>query len=259
MSQGRRRSTGPTFLPSALATLWMLIPAVCAGQTADSVSVPPADLVGVEAHRKHQIEALNAGRDGTLLAEYRHLVESLPASATANYLFGRLLRSPTEALTYFERAQTCDPTLYWGHHGAGTALLELGQYERAAVALRRAVELDPDSAEAHLGLAQASLYTNQLDACRGHLAAAERLDPDLRGLEALRGRLDQLTAEQGEQAGDWRRIIGRAGVVILLLLAINGLILWNSRRKLIEATRSSPLARRSAARQARRSRRSPRH
>lgn len=68
----------------------------------------------------------------------------------------------------------------------GVVRYQLGDYDEAAVTLRRAVAGDPDNAQAHLFLGAALIGTGELDEVEPNLADAERLDPWLAGDVAFR-------------------------------------------------------------------------
>lgn len=203
----------------------------------------PQDPDDLEAHRTFQLRAVQEGLIAALRETYHDLVAQNPTSATAHYLYGRLVADPTDALVSFERAVACDPSLFWAHYGKGTVLLELGRYGEAATSLERAVELREGFAPAHLGLAQALLRLGQTAAAQIHYETAARLAPDLAGLDSLKQHL--LAAETDiEQTPAWALRLRHALTLVVLLLAINFLLLRNARRKLAEATRSPRSVRR---------------
>jgi tetratricopeptide (TPR) repeat protein len=68
----------------------------------------------------------------------------------------------------------------------GMVRYQLGDYDQAAVALRRAVKSDPSNARAHLFLGAALIGAGQLDEVEPQLAEAQRLDSGLAAEVAFR-------------------------------------------------------------------------
>ena len=125
---------------------------------------------------------LNAGISGRSPAEivrgYRLLTEvqrSAPDDIDVLKGIGRALllgREPLESLKAFERVLQLTPNSPTSEEDVGTAFLESGQIERAALHLERAVELDPLLLSA--GTALQEVYRRQGDSKKAD-ALADRM------------------------------------------------------------------------------------
>jgi len=145
---------------------------------------------------------------------YQQEAESQPASALAQYLYGRsVIDDPDRAEVAFEKARSLDPLNPWPTVGLafvyrsrgdlfqtvqtykealvdaprsallrtflGLLYVELKLHVDANRELRFAVRLDPESARAQAGLGRTQLALHNKDSALKHLLEARRLNPGL--------------------------------------------------------------------------------
>ena len=79
-----------------------------------------------------------------------------------------------QAFTTYGQALTLDPQLAEGYARQGKLFCEFGQYDAAATACQRALQLAPDNALAHAFLGIASSYLGKADDARIHAEIAEK-------------------------------------------------------------------------------------
>jgi tetratricopeptide (TPR) repeat protein len=92
-------------------------------------------------------------------------------------------------LRYYERATVLQPGSSEAYLGAGTALLEMNQLQRAATELREAIRLNPDSALAHYQLSLADSRLGKAGESQIEAAAFQRLKSYNEQLQNLFGEM----------------------------------------------------------------------
>ena len=85
----------------------------------------------ISGHRLYQHAKRQLGRDEELLAEYKSELDAHPNSATAHYLYGRLLSGPDNAIPQHRIAIALDPKLGWAHAALAYELMAEGAYSDA--------------------------------------------------------------------------------------------------------------------------------
>lgn len=83
-----------------------------------------------------------------------------------------------EAVIEFRNALKADPTFAESHHELGSALLKLGERERALQEFRRAAELKPDMMEPRYQLASLYLLAGDVRRAKEQLNEIQKFDPD---------------------------------------------------------------------------------
>src|SRR5438876_4081618 len=119
--------------------------------------------------------------------ELERAVSSRPSAAAYNalgaYFAGR--KQFACAISAFEKALQIDSTSWETRYNLGLALIEKGDWERAALELRRVVVHKPDLLDARNALGSALEGLSRLEAAEEEFKAALRIDP--RSVHALHG------------------------------------------------------------------------
>lgn len=100
-------------------------------------------------------------------------------------------RHHAQAAVVLERARKLEPERGSIMEALGRAYYNSGDYERAAEAFGRLVEIDPIAAYGHFGLGLSLKWLGRRDRARGHLRLAVAMAPDS---ELYRGALERLEA-----------------------------------------------------------------
>jgi len=127
----------------------------------DGIAQCPAQ--AVDGHRAYQEALLRLGREQAALAEYRAAAGAHPGSATAHYLYGRLLDTFDGSIGEQRAALRIDPKLGWAHCALGYALLGTGAYDEARREYAKAMESDQREPMAPLYLAYAAIASKHPD------------------------------------------------------------------------------------------------
>jgi tetratricopeptide (TPR) repeat protein len=122
----------------------------------------------VSPGERHWIMAAQAQADGDVLKMKQHLVELLklhPNDRHVAYFAGNASRlvDDTEALTYFKRATTIDPTFAAPYNQIGYIQLRKGDFPGAEQALKQYIANRPDSANPYDSYAELLLRMGRYD------------------------------------------------------------------------------------------------
>ena len=99
-------------------------------------------------------------------------------------------RNYDDAIECFEIAQSLDPTAS-SFHNVGLVYMEVGNLERATMALQQAVELEPDLAFRHISYAQVLEKINDKKTMIAELEKAVELEPTPQVLKILADAYDE--------------------------------------------------------------------
>ena len=105
-----------------------------------------------------------------------------PASAEIHAGLGMMLIDAgrhEEAIPPLKKAIRLNPIPpSWYLHHLGSAYRNTGQYEKAILEYRKAIEQQPDNMFAHMHLAICYVYLNRLEDARAEVAEVLRIKPD---------------------------------------------------------------------------------
>jgi Flp pilus assembly protein TadD len=112
---------------------------------------------------------------------------------------------PEKAIVLYDEAERIEPGFQEAHHDRGVALQSLGRHEEAIVDFTEALRLQPRDALAHEAIADSFVAVGELDRAAEHLERAVRLGSDLR----VPFKLARLRAAAGrlEEAEHWLRVV----------------------------------------------------
>jgi tetratricopeptide (TPR) repeat protein len=125
---------------------------------------------------------LQAGRVAEAIVHFNEFVRMQPDSAAGHYNLGNGLamgRQYQDAARAYQRAIDLDPSFGEAHGNLGAMLSMLGRGGEALKHFERAVELRPDSVEAQANLGRMLAMQNRLREAAGHLQTAIALKPDV--------------------------------------------------------------------------------
>jgi tetratricopeptide (TPR) repeat protein len=122
-------------------------------------------------------------KDAEAVAAYRRTLELKPGLFEAELNAGIVLlrqKNPGDAVPLLEDAARQKPAQFRPRYYFAEALLETGEYARAADSFRQAIALDAKSAGAQLGLAQALVQEGKLAEADPYFREAGKLEPQYR-------------------------------------------------------------------------------
>src|SRR6266540_1432306 len=132
----------------------------------------------------YQLQAAGPGGDGSLrkaAAEFEEVVRLQPADretlVTLASLYGQQLQDHKEAARIWQLYVGLDPGSFEAHLQVGTHLLAAGQPEKAAAALKDALELQPGSPRVYQTLGDIYAQAEQTDQAVLHYRKALEIEP----------------------------------------------------------------------------------
>jgi tetratricopeptide (TPR) repeat protein len=142
-------------------------------------------------------------------SSYQEAIKVDPQNALAFYRLGDLLNDDgrtDQAAIYFARATELEPSNSKYHANAGTAYLQLGEYERASEHLRQSVELFPEQPPILYNLAAALLVgQDDPDAALVKLSDAVRIDSTYARAWYFKAQIESRLGRTAEAAASARR------------------------------------------------------
>ncbi|MEE8585607.1 MAG: tetratricopeptide repeat protein [Acidobacteriota bacterium] len=160
-----------------------------------------SQLPDLEARYIRAAEAWFSFREEEAIQAYRELLGLYPFETEARFWLGVVFgetRRPQEAIEEFETLTRLEPGLHVVWNSLGFRYMEIGDFGRAEMALRRFAELEPDAANPHDSLGELYRRQGRLDLAAQEYETALSLDPDFHGaavmlgvVDVLRGRMDQ--------------------------------------------------------------------
>ena len=132
----------------------------------------------------YQLQAAGPGGDGSLrkaAAEFEEVIRLQPADrdtlVTLASLYGQQLQDHKEAARIWQLYVGLDPGSFEAHIQVGTHLLAAGQPEKAAAALKDALELQPGSTRVYQTLGEIYAQAEQTDQAVLHYRKALEIEP----------------------------------------------------------------------------------
>ncbi|MEO8102759.1 MAG: tetratricopeptide repeat protein [Betaproteobacteria bacterium] len=160
------------------------------------------------AEKEQAIALFNAGRFGELEGRAHLLVQQYPDSGFAWKVLGVSLQvQGKDALTALQNTARLLPDDAGAHCNLGAALIDRGQFDRAADSCRRALAIDPEYAEAHCNLGIALQGLRQLDAAAASCRRALAINPDFAEAHNNLGNALQDLGQLDDAVASYRRAL----------------------------------------------------
>ncbi|MBA4095635.1 MAG: hypothetical protein C0484_02545 [Rhodospirillum sp.] len=151
---------------------------------------------------------LRLGNRQSATDSFQRAIETDPENALAHSRLGDMESengSIKKAAAYFARACTLEPENSSYQASAGTAYLQLKDYDRATMHLRHSVELLPEQPLTLYNLAVALLFTDTEDAVIEELAKAVRIDEGYARAWYLKAQVEKHLGRTADATGSARR------------------------------------------------------
>jgi tetratricopeptide (TPR) repeat protein len=120
-------------------------------------------------HTNRVMEWISKGRINDAINECKYTLDRIPNHPKGLMLMGvvsRLNKTPSMAISYFERAIGLFPQYALTHAQYGEYLVDIGRVEEGIAKLRKAIEIDPELALAYEWLSKAYTKIGNLEMAR---------------------------------------------------------------------------------------------